>query len=198
MRGADRSPFSDSTLPPIMPRPAAAAKSRVPDKSPTKPLIPFSDVVGIVALVVSMFALCLFVVWCERSAHVAEPKSFAGTGLIWSIDRVSKLKKCDTITVDIDPSSAGEMRINKDGPNCVNTSMIFRLPLDWEITSEHPKQNPYESMSSLTAKYEVPHVYADSARDHFWVPSLGVGYWAYWNQASFLIVVDNTTEPLAE
>lgn len=182
-----------------MPRsPAAARINKLVRDGELSTVVSLSDVVVIVSVVVGLLAIGVIVHWCEGFARVTEPKSYAGATLVWDIARVSTLKKCDTATVDIDPSSDGKMRINKDRPDCVNVSMIFRMPIDWEILDDAPPKTPFMSIPELHAKFAIPHSSVEHSREHFWVPSMGVGYWARWNRTNFQIVLDNATEPLAK
>lgn len=123
----------------------------------------------------------------------AEPASYVGASLMWSIGKWSVPKRCDVVTVDIDPETPSHMRVEKDGPDCVNASVMFRMPLGWEVTDETYGVIPGTGATRPRTD-DVPHPGSADNRQYFLIPGMGVPYTAFWSTHSFQIVFDQELE----
>lgn len=155
-----------------------------------------SDLKGI-AFLVAVGSIILFWIGIDelrRPSPRPEPTSYNGVVLTWDVAKAAELKKCPIVTVDIDPRITSKMRVEKDGPNCVDVSMIFRLPLDWEITGESMESIPYPDV--IHPNNEEKYYPFGWNQPHFFsIPAKGIPYWAYWTERQFQIVYDKDGVP---
>lgn len=154
-----------------------------------------SDLKWIVFLVsvVGIFLIFMEGAARQRPSPRVEPTSYDGLTLVWDLAKSPVPKLCQVITVDIDPGTPSRMRVEKDGPDCVNASVIFRLPLNWDVTGATLESIPYPDVIHPNPD-ETPHPRGGSYRDYLWVPGRGVAYWAFWDDRYFMIVYDSAPE----